>query len=107
MKQRDRDALAAYRTALAAIDNAEAVPLGPCDQAGAIELSALGLGRTDAHRRQLTEQDMIDIVLHEADERRVAAESLTGAKPGAARQLHHEAGLLQALADDAVLMAPE
>jgi hypothetical protein len=28
MKERDRSALAAYRTALAAIDNAEAVPLG-------------------------------------------------------------------------------
>lgn len=42
MKQRDRGALAVYRTALAATDNAEAVPLGPSDHAGAIEPSKIG-----------------------------------------------------------------
>jgi hypothetical protein len=106
MKNRDREALAVYRTTLAAIDNAEAVPVGPSDQAGAIELSAVGPGRTDAQRRLLSEQNMIDIVLGEADERRVAAESLAGVKPGAAQRLHHEADLLQALAEHAVLTPP-
>ncbi len=106
MKQRDRDALAVYRTALAAIDNAEAVPLGPSDAAGAIELSVVGPGRADVQRRLLTEPDMINIVLQEAHERRMAADSLAGAKPDTARRLHHEAGLLQALVDNAILPPP-
>jgi uncharacterized protein YqeY len=97
MKQRDRGALAAYRTALGAIDNAESVPSGTSHQASAMELSAVGAGRTDVPRRLLTEQDMIDIVLQEANERRAAAESLGGTQPDAAQRLRHEASLLQAL----------
>jgi uncharacterized protein YqeY len=97
MKQRDRGALAAYRTALGAIDNAESVPSGTSHQASAMELSAVGAGRTDVPRRLLTEQDMIDIVLQEANERRAAAESLAGTQPDAAQRLRHEASLLQAL----------
>ena len=72
MKQRDRGALAAYQT-------------------------ALGAGRTDVQRRLRTEQEMIDIVRQEVDERRAAAESLGGAEPDAAQRLRHEASLLQAL----------
>jgi uncharacterized protein YqeY len=97
MKQRDRGALAAYRTALGAIDNAESVPSGTSHQASAMELSAVGAGRTDVPRRLLTEQDMIDIVLQEANERRAAAESLGGTQLDAAQRLRHEASLLQAL----------
>lgn len=99
MKQRDRGALAAYRTALGAIDNAESIPTDTSHQAGAIESSAVGTGQTDVQRRLLTEQDMIDLVRHEADERRVAAEALADAAPDAAQQLRHEASLLQALID--------
>lgn len=97
--QRDRAALAAYRTALGAIDNAESIPMKESHRAGAIETSAVGPGQTDAQRRLLTEQDMIDIVLQEADDRRAAAESLADAEPGAAHQLRHEASLLQAVVD--------
>jgi hypothetical protein len=98
MKQRDRAALAVYRTALAAIDNAEAIPLDESHHsAGAIELSPIGPGRTDAPRRSLTEQDMIDIVLSEARERRATATSLAGRNADAARRLDHEADLLQAM----------
>jgi uncharacterized protein YqeY len=107
MKRRDRDALAVYRTALAAIDNAEAVPVGSSTPAGAIELSAVGVGRTEAQRRALTEQDMIDIVLREADERRAAADSLAGVQPAAAQQLRREAGYLQALTDEATATADD
>lgn len=99
MKQRDRGALAAYRTALGAIDNAESIPLDKSHQAGAIELSAVGPGQTDAQRRLLSELEMVDIVLQEVAERRAAAESLA-AQPEAAEQLRHEANLLQALVGD-------
>ena len=53
--------MAVYRTALAAIDNAEAIPLAEEHRAGAIELSALGVGRTEAERRPLTLEEEIDI----------------------------------------------
>jgi uncharacterized protein YqeY len=107
MKRRDSEALAVYRTALAAIDNAEAVPIGPSNPVGAIELSAVGVGRTEAQRRALTEQDMIDIVLREADERRAAADSMSGLHPAEAQQLRREAGVLQALTDDVRARAEE
>jgi hypothetical protein len=43
MKRRDRTAAAALRSALGAIDNAEAVDAGEV-RAGAVETSAVGLG---------------------------------------------------------------
>ena len=97
MKRRDRALLAMYRTALAAIDNAESVPGDEQYRAGAIELSPVGLGRADVPRRHLTEQDMIDIVLAEVHARRAAADALAGAEPGAAQQLRGEADVLRAL----------
>lgn len=105
MKQRDREALAAYRAALAAIDNAEAVPLAPTDRAGAIEMSAVGAGRTEVQRRHLTDQDVIDIVTHETNELRQAAESLSDSAPETSQQLYRQAILLQTMID-ASLVAP-
>ncbi|MGH8962048.1 MAG: hypothetical protein ACRDWT_12825 [Jatrophihabitantaceae bacterium] len=102
MKQRDRGALATYRTALAAIDNAESIPSDESHRAGAIELSAVGVGTTEVQRRPLTQSDMVEIVAHEADERRIAAEDLARADPDAAQQLRREAGLLQALVEGTV-----
>ena len=99
MKARDRPALAVYRTALAAIDNAGAVPLTEEHRAGAVELSPVGVGETDAQRRSLTEQDMTEIVRREAQDRRATAESLAHANPGAAHQLRREASLLSDLLD--------
>lgn len=43
MARRDRAAMAVYRTALSAIDNAEAVPLGQEHRAGGIERPQLEL----------------------------------------------------------------
>lgn len=99
MKDRDRAALAAYRTALAAIDNAGAVPLTEQHQAGAVELSPVGVGQTDAVRRSLTEQDMTEIVRREVQDRRDAADSLTLANSSAAEQLRCEANVLSDLLD--------
>ena len=101
MKERDREALAAYRTALAAIDNAEAAPLGDEQRAGAIEFSPIGVGRTEVERRVLTEEDMAEIVRLDAQDRVATANSLAGASPDAARRLRREASLLVALLDDA------
>ncbi len=100
MKQKDRAALAAYRTALAAIDNAEAVPLGEEHRAGAVELSPVGVGRADVERRPLTEQEMAEIIRLDAQDRLAAAKSLAGANPDAARRLRREASLLIALLDE-------
>lgn len=97
MKARSRQELAVYRSALAAIDNAEAVPIGPEDRAGAVEASAVGIGSADVARRALTERDMVDVVRHEIEERRAAASSLANLNPAAAEQLEAEADVLLAL----------
>ncbi len=86
MKRRDRQAAAVYRVALGAIDNAEAVPAGDHDRAGAIESSPVGVGQTEVPRRLLTEKEMIGIVVGEAEERRAAADVLDTSSPVVARQ---------------------
>ncbi len=72
MKRRDRCAAGALRSALGAIDNAEAVDASEV-RAGAIESSAVGLGVAEARRRELTEADIERIVRTEIDERHAAA----------------------------------
>ncbi|MET9215219.1 MULTISPECIES: GatB/YqeY domain-containing protein [unclassified Nocardia] len=72
MKARDRSAVSALRSALSAIDNAEAVDAGDA-KAGALEASAVGLGTAEVRRRDLTEADITQIVHREIDERRTAA----------------------------------
>lgn len=94
MKQRDREAALVYRAALGAIDNAETLPLGTEIRAGAIELSAVGVGRSDVPRRALTEHEMIAIVVGEARERSAAAGLVETTNPTYAKQLHREANLL-------------
>lgn len=76
MKQRDRVAVAALRSALAEIANAEAVPADDGGAAGASEHvagAAAGLRAAEAERRFLTDADVIGIVRAEADERDQAA----------------------------------
>lgn len=103
-KRRDRAALSVYRTGLAAIDNAEAVPLPEAmPRAGAVEASAIGVGAAEAQRRALTETEMRDIVAAEADERRHAADQLDrhGSQADRAQALRDDAALLDRLLDDA------
>lgn len=73
MRARDRDTVSALRSALAAIANAEAVPVeqsGPAVATSAdIAGAAVGLGAAEAPRRDLTEEQMRDLVAAEADER--------------------------------------
>ncbi|MBD0324450.1 MAG: hypothetical protein ICV72_13845, partial [Aldersonia sp.] len=50
MKERDRVAVAALRSTLGVIDDAEAVDIGGGPTAGAIEESAVGLGAAEVAR---------------------------------------------------------
>ncbi|MFI9510042.1 hypothetical protein [Nocardia sp. NPDC052566] len=78
IKARDRDAVKALRSALGAIDNAEAIDTGDAVRAGAIEASAAGLGAQEARRRDLTESDIEAIVAAEIADRNLAAADYEG-----------------------------
>ncbi|WP_405165924.1 hypothetical protein OG203_13055 [Nocardia sp. NBC_01499] len=77
MKSRDRQVITGLRSALGAIDNAEAVDVGE-HRAGAVEGSAVGLGVAEVARRELTEGDIERIVRAEIAERHTVAEEYEG-----------------------------
>lgn len=98
MKERDAVAVGALRTALAAVDNAEAVapPGGPAPLIdGVIAGAATGVGATEAVRRELTEDEVAAIVRAEIDARRSAAADYEAAgHPARAARLSAEADTL-------------
>ncbi|MCD0484746.1 hypothetical protein LO771_20705 [Streptacidiphilus sp. ASG 303] len=101
MRARDKAAVSALRGALAALDNAEAVPV---DEAGlrgtAIEQSPVGVGVAETARRELGERDVVDVVRAEAAERLEAAAGLTApAHADRAARLRAEAAVLLHLLD--------
>jgi uncharacterized protein YqeY len=77
MKARDPTAVAALRSALAAIDNAEAVDPAHTPAvglgAGPIAKAVTGLGAGEVARRQLTAHEEAAVVAAEVAERRSAA----------------------------------
>jgi uncharacterized protein YqeY len=77
LKARDKIAVSALRSALAAIDNAGAVPAGPAPAAGVggrhVAGAAAGLGAGEGERRRLSEGDVDEIVRTEVAERLAAA----------------------------------
>jgi uncharacterized protein len=73
MKTGDRRAVSALRSALSAIDNAEAVEIGDDLRAGAIEAGPAGLGAAEVARRALSEDEITAIVQAEISERRAVA----------------------------------
>jgi uncharacterized protein YqeY len=77
LKARDKVAVPALRSALAAIDNAGAVPPGPAPAAGTggqhVADAAAGLGAGEGQRRRLSEGDVDEIVRAEIAERQAAA----------------------------------
>jgi uncharacterized protein len=101
MKASDRTATAVLRSALAAIDNAEAVD-GPRPGGGglAIEQTPLGVGAAEVTRRVLTEAEVVAVVRGEMAERASAARDCErlGRTDHAAR-LRAEAGVLSAYVD--------
>jgi hypothetical protein len=110
MKARDQQAVAALRSALAAIDNAEAVdatnPLigqagaggggaGVPGSAAPVAGAVLGLGAGEVERRSLTAGEMDAIVQREVAERRTAARAYEDAGQSRyAERLRAEAELL-------------
>ena len=74
MKARDRDTVSALRSTLAAIDNAEAVDASAmAPGALAIEQSPVGVGVAEVERRNLTEDQVAEIVRTEIADREAAA----------------------------------
>lgn len=108
MRARDRDAVSVLRVALAAIDNAEAVPVTDPPGAGAptaggsagMATAHLGAGAAETTRRELTEEQMRALVATEADERAELSRQL-GAQGAsdAARVAFEQASTLRFLLD--------
>lgn len=91
MKARDQTAVAALRSALSAVANAEAVDPAPTR-------IRLGIGAGDVPRRDLSEGEVLAIVQKEIDERRQAETDYDRVgRPEMARRLSAEADVLSKL----------
>jgi uncharacterized protein len=98
MKSRDRVAVTVLRSALAALDNAEAVVAAAPDGSSlAIERTPVGVGAAEVPRRVLTEAQEEQLVRVEVAEREAAALDYERAgRPERAAQLRGEAAVLSA-----------
>ena len=109
MKARDQQAVAALRSTLARIDNAEAVDADALDDDGlddepalysgeghpAVAGSVLGVGAAEVDRRVLTPEEMAAIVRDDVEEREIAAEVLVRVgRPDQAERLRAQNKLL-------------
>ncbi|WP_353952054.1 hypothetical protein V6K52_01035 [Knoellia sp. S7-12] len=100
MRGRDKLAVSALRSALSAIDNAEAVPAEPTTtrDESPIAGAVIGVGATEAARRELSLDDVRALMRGEVDERREAAVEIEGAgHPDRAEDLRREADVLEAV----------
>jgi uncharacterized protein len=108
MKERDMAAVSGLRSALAAIANAEAVPLPTTPSgrppAGGQDVSTAGLGGGEASRRAVKEDEATAIAAAEVTERRAAAREYEAAgQHGRAERLLREARAIEsALGESAV-----
>ncbi len=104
MKERDRVATSVYRSALAALDNAAAVPQAVDLSATGSEhvaKAAVGPYAAEVGRRALTAEEERAIVSAEMAEHRRAADDLAGAgRPVEANRAWAQADLLQELLGD-------
>lgn len=102
MKARDTPARNAIRSALAAIENAEAVSAEPAADGLVVTSehvagSAVGVGVAEAERRELDEDHTLEIVSAERDERlATAAEYRARGQHDRAAELEAEAAALDA-----------
>ncbi|MEU1375484.1 hypothetical protein ABZ442_17750 [Streptomyces triculaminicus] len=103
MRARDKVAVSALRSTLAALDNAEAVPVDEAALRGvALEQSPVGAGATEAARRELSEHSVAEIVRAEATERlEVAAQLTAPAHADRVARLRAEAAVLLRFLDGA------
>lgn len=104
MRERDREVLAALRFVLAALDNAEAVPIssGPtADNTQHIANAALGHGAGDGARRELDDAAEHTVVADQVAELRASAaeyEQLGAGERGA--ELRRAAELIEIAASE-------
>jgi uncharacterized protein len=102
LRGRDKAAVAALRSALAAIGNAEAVPASqpnpPGPGAGPIAGAVAGLGASEAARRKLSDDEVAGILRAEiADRLTAAGQYREGGHDARASQLQREADVLSAV----------
>jgi uncharacterized protein YqeY len=103
LKARDQATVAALRSVLAAIDNAQAVEAPPAPRSDSVVAGAVtGLGAGEAPRRQLSEDDVAAVVRAEVADRRAAASDYERAgQLDSATRLTAEADVLTAYLADA------
>ena len=99
LKARDHVAVAALRSAIAAIDNAEAVDPSRAGRKGAssehVAGAAAGVGSTDVPRLELDGAAVNAIIRSQVEERREAADQYERlGRGGEAERLRREAALL-------------
>ncbi|GAA1242409.1 hypothetical protein GCM10009676_29760 [Prauserella halophila] len=102
MKTKDKGATSALRSALGAIDNAEAVQAETAPDAGSDNVAGAvaGVGTADVARRELTGEDVTGIVRSAVDERRAnAADYDRLGQHDAAEAVRYEASVLARFVD--------
>jgi hypothetical protein len=100
IRERDRAAVAALRSLVAAFDNATATP--STARASAVELAPSGVGAAEAERRALTSDDLLALAHAELAEHRDAADAaFARGDRERAETLRRQAEVVQRLLDDA------
>jgi uncharacterized protein YqeY len=102
LKARDDVAISAYRSALSALDNAQAADsdAAPPAQPGRIAGGVAGLGAGEVARKELTDEDARALVRAHIDNWNVAAQECEAAgRPDAAARLWAEARTLVHILD--------
>jgi hypothetical protein len=104
MKARDPVAMRALRSALGALDNAQAVELShaPTSQPGVIAGGVAGLGTGDVARKQLSFEEQLAVLHAEIAERRALADRYDGlGQLEEASRLRAEAAVLESASQSA------
>ena len=96
-RARDAETVSTLRTALAALENAEAVPVDA--RAGALEDAPTGVGAAEAERRLLTDADELAVLDEEIASLHEAGRVLASSAPERATAVRRAAGALSALRD--------
>jgi hypothetical protein len=97
-RARDAETVSTLRTALAALENAEAVPADG-RAAGAWEQAPVGAGATEARRRVLSDADELAVVDAEIASLHEAGSAYAGSVPERARAARRAAEVLAVLRD--------
>jgi uncharacterized protein YqeY len=98
MKAGQREVVSALRTAIAAIDNAEAVDVtaaGVERSAGPVARATSGVGSSEVARRELRPDEVRDVLRRQVDEHRTEADRYDAlGQPDAAARLRRQADAL-------------